>query len=51
MDWSNLKKDTFLSASWDGHVKVVSGQPKRFTCPLLTHMSSGRPNDLALLRP
>lgn len=29
MDWSNLKKDAFLSASWDGNVKVVSRPSKR----------------------
>ncbi|KAJ8508915.1 hypothetical protein ONZ45_g8844 [Pleurotus djamor] len=24
VDWSNLKKDTFASSSWDGMVKIVS---------------------------
>ena len=48
MDWSNLKKDTFLSASWDGNVKVVSRPSKRPSAPPLTLMSSGRPNDPVL---
>ena len=24
VDWSNLKKDTFASSSWDGTIKLVS---------------------------
>lgn len=24
VDWSNIKKDTFASSSWDGNVKLVS---------------------------
>lgn len=24
VNWSNIKKDTFISSSWDGNVKVVS---------------------------
>jgi peroxin-7 len=31
VDWSNIKKDTFLSSSWDGNVKLVSTQPRY--CP------------------
>jgi WD40 repeat protein len=27
VDWSNLKKDTFASSSWDGTVKIVSLRP------------------------
>ena len=23
MDWSNVRKDTFASSSWDGNVKLV----------------------------
>jgi len=27
VDWSNLKKDTFASSSWDGTVKIVLSLP------------------------
>jgi WD40 repeat protein len=34
VDWSNIKKDTFVSSSWDGTVKLVCDFEERFLCHL-----------------
>jgi WD40 repeat protein len=63
VDWNNIKKDVFVSSSWDASVKVVSHvqkgrlragkaiahlRPPRRIPPSL---HSGIPNSLALYRP
>jgi hypothetical protein len=34
VDWSNIKKDTFVSSSWDGTVKLVCDFEVHFLCHL-----------------
>jgi WD40 repeat protein len=47
VDWSNIKKDTFASSSWDGNVKLVSLTNTTFpSIILLTFLLSGRLIDL-----
>jgi WD40 repeat protein len=48
VDWSNLKKDTFASSSWDGTIKLVSRKLfSRGRCRILRSFS-GTPIDRVL---
>lgn len=46
VDWSNIKKDTFVSSSWDGNVKLVSPTSVVSHLQFLKLLPSGRLNDL-----
>ncbi|KAG1881092.1 WD40-repeat-containing domain protein [Suillus subluteus] len=39
VDWSNIKKDTFVSSSWDGNVKLWTPEVPRSVTTLHAHLS------------
>lgn len=45
VDWSNLKKDTFVSSSWDGTVKIVRSPTCRGLRREVSFDLSGHQND------